>query len=332
MNIELKYKFKYPFTVAMLAVMTLFFGALGIVSGLGGIITVPLTAASLAALICIEKRRIVSCAVALILIVAELLVSIQDYFTLASVTAVLVAVIMAIHLLLKRDKSESALFATMATALLLIISVALYIFGTTNASSLSEIYDHFLLGFDKWKESTVSYMLSISTTANPAGNVLSIEYMNEVFDAYLHCIIAIVTACAFLLAGFSHKIFCALLSRYAKDHDMIKGWRFMPDKVFAYLYFALAFFTLFRMDSESVIDVSVVNLYIIFMFVFAYVGFKFMSAALSRNGRSSISSSLIVLVLTAMFSSFALQVLAIIGAFISAYRSKFIGDYTKLSK
>ena len=332
MNIELKYKFKYPLVAAMLTAMTLLFGAFGILSGVGGMITVPLTAGFLATLICVEKKRILSSVTAALLIIAELFVSFLGYFTLTSVASIAVATIMAIYYLKKKEKCDSALFGTLAVALLLIVSVALYISATIDSTSLSDIYEYFLAGYANLKESTISYVLETYPTEENANAVITPEYISEVFDAYLNRMVAIAAIVAFALVGLAHKVFCGLLGRYEKESDESNTWRFMPDKVFAYFYFALAFFSLFTMDTASVMDISIVNLDLILMPVFAYIGFRFASAALNKTGKSTFMSSLTVIVLILIFRSFAIQVLAAIGAFISIYRTKFTQDLTTSNK
>ena len=330
MNIELKYKFKYHFVVASLAILTLFSGVLGISYGIGGFTMIPLIAGFLAALISVEKRRIASVTVSVILIISEAVIGFYDYFTLTSVTSVAVAAIMAFYFLKKKEKSESALFGTMVTAFVLIASAALYICASTGASSLSEIYEHFLVAYDAFKEHAITSILDASTQTNNAS--LSPEYMNEVFDAYLNCIVAISAIVAFLLVGLAHKIFYGLLCKYIRNPDDVKYWRFMPSKAFAYFYFALALLTMLTMDESSVIDVSIANLYLIFMFVFAYIGFRFASVALSKGKRRTVSSSLAVAALIVLFSSFSVQLLAAGGAFVSIYRAKFTKDETTSTK
>ena len=330
MNIELKYRFKYHFVVASLAILTLFFGAVGISYGIGGLTMLPLIAGFLAALISVEKRRIASIAVSVILIIGETLIGFYDYFTLTSVTSVTVAVIMAFHFLKKREKSESALFGTMLTAFVIIASAAMYISASTGASSLPEIYEHFLEVYDAFKQSTIASIIDASAQTGNAS--LSLEYMNEVFDAYLNCIVAVSAVIAFLLVGLGHKIFCGLMCKYVRNPDDVKYWRFMPAKAFAYFYFVLAVLTMLQMDESSVIDVSIANLYLIFMFVFAYIGFRFASVALSKGKRKTVFSALAVAALIVLFSSFAVQLLAAGGAFVSIYRANIAKDETTSTK
>jgi hypothetical protein len=210
---------------------------------------------------------------------------------------------------------------------MIFVAVIIYIFSTTESASLPEAYEYFLVQFDLFKENTIAAIVEMAGSTVETNEVLSPEYMNEIFDAYLNCIVAIVSVFAFFLVGLSHKIFSGLIRNYSKDSEEIDFWRFMPSSVFAYFYFALALLSLFEMDTESVLALSIANLYLIFTFVFAYVGFKFTSVALNKNGRSTVLTSLAVLAITLMFSSFAVQILAAVGAFVAAYRSKFMKNH-----
>ena len=202
----------------------------------------------------------------------------------------------------------------------------------TDVTSLGEAYDYFREQYELFKENTILTVISRAGESGASNKALTPEYMNEIFDAYLNCIVAIVSILAFFLVGLSHKIFSGLIRNYSRRQDDIDEWRFMPSAVFAYFYFALSILSLFSMDTESVLALSVANLYLIFMFVFAYIGFRFASAALNKNGRSTLRTSLAVLALTVLFSSFAVQILAAIGAFIAAYRSKFFKNHNLSDK
>ena len=317
MSIELKYEFKYRSLVALLAIASFFFGALGIVYGVAGLIIMPITSAFLSALMCVEKRRVTSSLISLFLIVGELLVGFGDYFTVTSLSSALVALIIAYHYSKGKQKSDGVIFATALVALSIFATFALYVIGTTDATSLSEIYKYFLSAFTEFKKSTISSVISMSSEAVKNSASLSAELLNEMFDAYLNCIVAIVTILAFAIVGVTHKIFSGVVRKCSKDPDTLNGWRFLPNAVFAYFYFAVAILSMFATDASNALSVSIANLYLIFMFVFAYIGFVFITAMLTKRGRSRFFSTLLVLALTVALSSFAIQILAVVGAFVT---------------
>lgn len=326
MNIELKYGFKHNLIAVLIACLTLMLGAVGISYRIGGLVMLPLISAFLAFLMCIEKKRILSVAVSLILIIGELVRSTTDYYTLTSLASVGVAIVIAFHYLKQKEKHESALFTTLIVAVLIVVSAALYIFGTTDVSSLSEAYEYFLSAYNSFKENTIASILNTYGNAGVDSAMLSKEYMNTVFDAYLNCIVAFVSILAFFLTGLSHKIFSGLTKRYQKNPE---PWHFIPGTAFAYFYVIVAILSMFTTDPTSVIDVSVANLYLIFMFVFAYAGFSFVTFALNQRRKRSLFTPVAIIILTVLFSSFAIQILAVIGAFATIYRAKLIKNDNK---
>lgn len=326
MSIELKYKFKYHLTVAVLAALALFFGWCGVAYRLEGMIMLPLTASFIAALICVEKRRIASLAVSAILIGAEFIVGLSDYHTLSALCSVLVAVIISVFFTKKMDKSDSAMLSMLVTTVVILAMAAIYFISTTEASTLYEAYEHFLALYADFKDSVITSVISAAQSSGADTSGISTEYMHEVFDAYLHCIVALVAILAFMLVGLAYKLFTGLMRICSAKPEQTAFWQFIPSVTFAYFYFALAFLSLFSINTESVLSVSVVNLYLIFTFVFSYVGYRYTVALISQKGRSKRFSRFTIIALTVLFSSIALQILAAIGAFITAKYSKIAQD------
>ena len=319
MNIELKYGFKQPLTVVCLSVLALFFGALAISYRIAGLVMIPFVSGCIAFLMCTEKKRIASIAVSAILIIGEILYSLSAYYTPSVLTSVAVATVIALHYLKKKEKCDSALFTTLIIAVAILASGALYLLGTTDASSLSEAYEYFLAAYDSFKEDMIASIVSISASSDNA--TLSTEYMNEVFNAYLNCLVGICGILAFLISGLSHKAFGGLVTRYEKSP---KPWHFIPATPFAYFYATVAILSMFTTDTTSVIDVSVANLYLIFMFVFAYAGFSFSVFVLNQKRKRTAFTPLAIIAICVLFSSIAVQILAVVGAFATIYRAKLI--------
>lgn len=315
MNIELKNKFKYHFTVALLSFLSLFCGAIGIMYRIEGLLMLPLTSAFIGALISVEKRKIASVTVSALLIVGELIFGFMNYFTFTSLSSVIAAVIISVFYLKKMNKSESAVLSTLLISVMIFVTAVVYIISTTEASTVVEAYEYFVSVYNGFKENVIASVLSMSAESGVENPTLTYEYLNEMFGAYLNCIPAIVIIIAFALVGLAHKIFCKLIHAYSKDSDQIARWQFFPSSAFAYFYFGVLLCTLFAMDTASVIAVSILNLYLIFMFIFAYVGYRFAIALMSSRGKSKAFAHLTVLALILLLSSISLQLLAALGAF-----------------
>ena len=327
MNIELKYKVKYHFTVTLLAALTLIFGAIGIYGRVEGLIMLPVISGFLATLMCIEKRRVASIIACSAMVIGEIIFGFMGYFTLTSLSAVIIAIIISVYYTKKKDKSECALFCTLALSLIIPASALIYIFGTTEVANLSEAYEYFLSMYYGLKEMLIE-STSIAQTTPQTAAMFTPEYISTVFDAYLYYMVAMIAIIAFLLVGLALKIFTGVMARYSQNRDDVTSWHFIPSSVFAYFYFAVAILSMFATNPDDVISLSTANLYLIFMFVFAYVGYRFISSLMSKNARRPIFISAILLILILYFSNIALQILAVAGAFMSVNYAKLVNNKT----
>jgi hypothetical protein len=79
------------------------------------------------------------------------------------------------------------------------------------------------------------------------------------------------------------------------------------------------------MSADSVVSVAVANLYNIFMVVFAYLGFNFAVQLLSTRRSKAFAYFIIVLALL-MFSSFAIEILSLMGVFFTITDRGHIGE------
>ena len=323
MSIELKYKLKYPYAVIIFTALSLFFGVAGISYGITGLITLPLTAAFLGMLMCVEKKKIASITVSAILIVGEFILGFFDYFTLTSLSSVAVAIIISAFYLKKKDKFTGAILTTLVISFMIFASAAIFIICTTEVSSVSEAYEYFLDGYNAFKDSVTSSTMEMMSQSPFYDPTFSVEYISLALDVYLNCIVALVTVLAFILVGLTYKMFCKLVGTYSENKKGVNSWQFIPHGSFAYFYFALLVLSMFSMNTESVISVSIANLYIIFMVIFAYVGYSFSIVMLGVKGIKKPLSSIIVLALVLLLSSLAMQILAALGAFITVKYSRF---------
>ena len=269
MNFELKQKINPKLLLTILALCTAFFGAIAIVYRSKGIVMIPLIASFLAVIMCIEKRRTLSITVFLILFMFETYYGMFEYFTIISLSSLVLSIIIALCYLNGVRKSQCALYSTISVVLSLIITLILYLIHEFNDSSISNLLDHFISFYNVIKEKAIIYFDTSIQQSSFDKDLLSTELLNEMFDAYLNCMIAIVSILAFLIVGITHKLFTSLIRRCEKNTDKINSWDFIPSSVFAYAYFIMAFVALFVSDPEITLSVSLVNLQLIFMFVFA---------------------------------------------------------------
>ena len=331
MSIELKNKVKCHYLTILLSCAAILIGALGSFLHIDGFWLIPVTAALLATLFTVEKKRILSVAVSVFLIITEIIIGASGYFSPISLSSVMIALIISVCYIKKTDKFDCALFAILVTVVALASSALLFIIDLSGASSVIEAYDYFLEFYEGLKDSVTESLMNTTAGATANNPALSADYISELFDAYLNCIVALLTILAFVIVGITLKIFLKLINSLTEDSDKTRTWNFVPPRMFAYFYFALAILSIFKMNMESVLAVSILNLYMIFMFVFAYVGYKVITAMLKSSGKSTFSANATVIVLTLLFSSFALQMLAVAGAFAVIKFAK-ISPNTKIQK
>jgi hypothetical protein len=310
--------------IALLAALSLIFGILGIYFRFSGIVLLPLIAGSLAALIVIDKKKLASLSVAVLLFAIDLVFGFTGYFSLLSLSSIAVALIISIHYTKNATKSDSALYSTVTLAFLIFASAVLYFIGTTSATTLYEAYEKFIEAFGEYKEYILSSISEITVSLEPNEQSEALKIAGEMMDSYIDYVLSLVSVFAFLLVGFSHKLFSMLMFKYTSDTEHLKQWRFLPHKTYAYFYFFVAVLSIFLTKATSVLSVTADNLYFIFLYVFAYVGYKIITSILKNNGRSAIASHLIILSICVAFSSISIPLLAIMGAMTSINPDKFV--------
>ena len=272
---------------------------------------------------CTEKKKIASIIVSAILITGEFIIGFLDYFTLTSLSSVTVAIIISAFYLKKKDKFTGAIITTIVTSFMIFASAVIFIICTTEASSVAEAYEYFLAVYNNFKDTVISSTLEMTSLYELYDASFTVEYVDLVFDAYLNCIVGLVSVLAFILVGLTCKLFCKLVSTYSENKKSGKSWQFIPHGAFAYFYFALLLLSMFSMDTASVLSVSIANLYILFRAIFAYVGYSFSIVMLDIKGIKKPFSHILVLAISLMFSSLAFQIFAALGAFITIKYSNF---------
>ena len=316
MNIDLKLKFNYRNTVFLFSALTVLFGAIGISYKAFGIVLIPLISSFLAILFCVEKKKAAFIITSAILIVVEIISSVVTYYNVISLSSISLALIIAICYLKGIKKSEGALYSTIAIFLFGILIASLYVMGKTNNYSFASVYDEFILAYDNYKLDVISRISEIPDNMKGNSDLFTPQYITLLFDAFLDCIIAFGVILSFLIVGVTYKIFTKLLHVYSKDTDKVLSFDFIPSKAFAYFYFIVAIISAFTAKDTGSLSISIMNLFLIFEIVFAYFGFKFVTTIFTLRKQKSGFTPIIILLLVLVFSSLAVQLLAIVGAFV----------------
>lgn len=153
----------------------------------------------------------------------------------------------------------------------------------------------------------------LSSSSAEAVTTDVIFYMEELVGVFFSLIIAWYAILAFLTVGISFKVLKAVALRVDADGGMrMRRFNFSAPVVFAYAYIVLFFLTLFTAGARGAFAVVVENLYLIFMVIFAYIGYKYLRFMISRSPRVRRFRVLIVAVALLAFS-LTVQLLSVEG-------------------
>jgi len=156
------------------------------------------------------------------------------------------------------------------------------------------------------------------------------ELMQEVFDSLLKLSVAGVVILAFFVCGLCCKFFSFLWKRLHKDDSFVDIWRFTVPSSFAYFYIALFVLQFFVSDMDSTYSIVLMNLFLIFLVVFAYIGIRFLMFVISKRSRKKFLFTVLLFVGILFFNSVAIEILSLNGVLtvIIANRisDKFSGD------
>ncbi|MBE6532506.1 MAG: DUF2232 domain-containing protein [Ruminococcaceae bacterium] len=317
MKNELKKNLTYEKTMLILSVLCIASGFLTLIISDAAI---PITAALLAAIFLFEskgKRRFSYAVSAILVVINAALFLVPDMIpSFFSILAIAFAVIISRAYLRGSEKSETAFLMTAAATLVItltLIVVPMIAAGKLDFGVVKSFYEKLIsLLREELLLAMDTALGGLEFQGTPV--MIDVVQINKLFDYQLSMFISYVIIFAFFLAGATLKFFSIVVSKCAENVKPIFMWRFKTSSVFAYFYFILAVATFFIASADSVFSITVLNLYNILMFVYFYVGFNVAVAFMSRN-RRPIFAFLIVLLAVILFMSYAIELLAIIGAF-----------------
>lgn len=331
MENKLKNSEKHTLTIAMLAVLSAVFAFL---SALIGELFVPATAAALAALYLYDtsKNRLTSILIstAVILLSTVVAVLIASYSFILGVEAVLLAAVAAVCYSGGVSKSATVLFTTAVSVVMVVASLLVMPMiaqSSLSFDAVSTFYEtlygllreEFVASFDVLMQSVSVENLKIELTAEDAV---------QIFDAALHMLISLVIIAGFVIAGLTVKLFCAFVKRLDADTKRVSEWRFVTPSTYANFYLILSVLNLFMSSVSDILGITVANLYLVFMFVYAYVGIKLIYNHFGEHNSKAVVAFLVLVILVCLPGT-SLQIFSLIGVFYTFYRNKVdSGDFS----
>lgn len=309
MKTELKTNLSKNKTLLLLSFICLLCGALSCVVG---DIFMPGLIGALAALYLFDDKnsRRFSITVSVILLIINLAALLFGLTaSLFGLCGIIISLIIAFSFVKGQSKSDMAYVITIIYALFTLIGcllIPMMIEGEFSLDIVSAYYKELHDGL------RTAFIEGMSEFYVASGVEVDPETFAAIFDLQVRLLVAYMLIGGFAVVGLGTKVFGAIVSKYAEEKKHITEWRFAPTNLYAYFYLILSVATIFVMNAESALSVSVINLYYIFLVIFAYVGFNYSVAMLSMRMKKR-TAFILIAVITCVFMSLAPQILAILG-------------------
>lgn len=319
MNIKLKTLLPDKKTLLIISLLSLFSGVL---SCIAGDILLPISIGLLSVLYLFDdnKYKPFAISVSIILLIINIVCVLQGItVSLFAPSSVILAIILCFGFSRRVTKSDIAYLMTVVCALFSLISCFLLAMMEQGEFTLDAVIVFYTELYDSFRTVFVENMMKLYTAS---GIQLTEEILVSLLDAQVDLITSYLLIGGFVTVGIAIKLFGFIVSRLIEEKKDILEWRFEASSIFAYAYVALSLISVFISFSDSVIAIPVLNLYNLFLVIFAYIGFNFATTILKMRMKTWLSI-LILIVLLVAFSSFTIQVLAMLGAMFTIRNNKF---------
>ncbi len=310
---ELKESYSYKRVMTLLSVLSFISG---IAFSLLGELLLPLAVAFYAALIIFEnkQRRILSYLIPLLTLAISLLYN--GLYGIIAIEYILMALILVLVYTRYGSKAECAIYLTVIASVFIFISLYLGAARTIGDFSFTAVAAYYGDIYSNLKNQMISYLISIPQEDKTVINEGNLE---EFFVLLSNMLVSVFAIVSFVLSGIAIKIFFALILKYSKNGVLKTFLHFLPSNLVAYSYIAVTVIYLLS-DSDSLFSLSAFNIYEILMFVFAYVGARFIWIMGKFRGRKTFIFAMIASLL--LFTGLAVQLLSYIGVWITVSTNK----------
>lgn len=215
-------------------------------------------------------------------------------------------------------KAITALALTAFFILYLIVSLFIVICMITKEYSIVSAFENLIFLIEEIKEKIVSDLSNISVIDQNGENhyIFSKPTAELLILSVMRLLPAFVAILAFLLCGFTLKIFSRLIAHAEADEAHIRSWRFVLPALYAYFFGFVFVLSFFLGNGEDVVAASVQNLAYIFIAIFGYVGIRHL-LVISSHVRNRFAFFVVLLFAFALLNVTALQILAFLGAYVT---------------
>ena len=296
-------------TLLLISLLSIFLGAISCVIGE---FILPFLAGALAVVYLFDSNKYRLCSV--ILSIVLLIINLVGFLTVRTVTlfapaAIILALIISLSFSKRESKSDAAYLMTIISAAFSVVKYILYAMVDQGEYTFEAVKVFFTDLHDSLRLVVIESFTEIYAAS---GLAIGEDIIAAVFDMQVKMMISYILIGGFVTTGIAMKTFGVIVSRFSDDKKSISEWRFKATNIFAYSYMILVLLSVFMVSADNIFAVSVLNLYNLFLVIFAYVGFNVATTQFFKNVRP-LFAGLIVIVIICIFSSFALQVLAVLG-------------------
>ena len=323
MKTNLKNSLSTNKTLLILSIVTVLLGAISCV--LGEIVT-PFIAGVLSAIFLFDTKSkyAFSTAVSVVLVAINIASIVFGFaVTLFAPCAIILSLIISLSFKKGESKADAAYLMTVISAVLAVVGYMIFAMGEIGSYTFDAAVDYYKNIVNELRPIYVDGFYQIYAAS---GLEVTAETISELFDQQLKLIVSFLLIGGFITGGIAMKVFGAVVSRCAEDDEEIKNWRFSASRLYAYFYVILIILSLFTTSSTDLFSVCVLNLYNIFLVVFAYIGFNVALDMLKKRTRRPVISTVLLIGVMIIFMSFALQILAALGTLHSMKRNGEITD------
>ncbi len=324
MKAVLKTELKFNKTLTLISLICCVFG-IGL--AFAGELCLPFTASLLAVLYLYDSRSqrrlslLVSVGIVTVNTAATLFLG--GYSSILAIESVVLALIISLCYQKSQSKTEAVLYATLTATVFLVLSFLAIPIISERVFSFDVVKSFYIEVYNTLKQVFVDTFMEFYNSLGDevAAIAITAADIEETFERAAYMLISVIVIFGFAIAGITFKLFSTLVKRLDSDVKSIIAWRFSMPQLYAYFFMVLVIVNLFVSNDTSVLALAVANLYNIFLYVYAYIGVRLVYEHFaSRHNRFFVLTAIAIILL--LVSSFAVQLLAMIGVFYSLYRNK----------
>ena len=316
---EIKNGISYNKTLIFFSFVTLICG--GIYAFIGQI-ALPVLTSFCAALFLLEnpQKRYLSILIPAAIIIINFLIN--GIYFVVSFEFVILSVILAVIYKKGASKAFAVAFMTVISFVFSIIYLYFYPFdsvGSLNPAAIIEFYSNLISEFKQEFVATLS-SFAVQNENGVSEYLMSADEAEAIFSLVINMTVGFIASIAFIISGLTLKLFVNLVGKRS-ENGISKGFEtFMPSTVVSVFFIILCLFNVFS-QGETVLEIAMANLGIVFSLSYAYIGLKCIFEFMEMMNRKSIFWIMLIVGIV-ITGSTIIQLLSYVGVYFALIISK----------